>query len=164
MKPAPVLGGTGVEVIIKRVIRDELFGDVENLGAFPPSGVPAQSSFSLIGVALLEVRGRKAFLTEEGDVFLRRAKQLTQQMEELELLAFNIHQGWEAECVWPSSWYTPDLLISRALQLYYPKSRGTQLQLMDTVLTGTQDAIVDQQADLVITGHVPRYLGEPSPK
>ena len=43
-----------------------------------------------LGVALLEVRGRKAFLTEEGQVFLRRAKQLTQQMEELELLAFNI--------------------------------------------------------------------------
>ena len=48
-------------------------------------------------VALLEVRVRKAFLTEEGQVFLRRAKKLTQQMEELELLAFNIHQGWEAE-------------------------------------------------------------------
>ena len=113
-----------------------------------------------LGVALLEVRGRKAFLTDEGEVFLRRAKQLTQQMEEL--LAFNIHQGWEAEVRLAIELVHPRPLINRALQLYYPKSRGTQLQLIDTVLTGSQDAILDQQADLVITGHVPKgYLGEP---
>lgn len=98
----------------------------------------------------------QAFLTEEGEVFLRRAKQLTQQMEELELLAFNIHQGWEAEDPASPSNLSPRPLINRALQLYYPKSRGTQLQLIDTVLTGSQDAILEQQADLMITGHVPK--------
>lgn len=42
-------GGTGVEVIIiKRVIRDELFGDVENLGAFP---VRAQTKLVLAYLA-----------------------------------------------------------------------------------------------------------------
>ena len=50
-----------------------------------------------LGVALLEVRGRKAYLTDAGDMFLRRAKLLNQNMQELELLAHNIHQGWEAE-------------------------------------------------------------------
>ena len=50
-----------------------------------------------LGVALLEVRGRKAYLTDAGDMFLRRAKLLNQHMQELELLAHNIHQGWEAE-------------------------------------------------------------------
>lgn len=115
-----------------------------------------------LGVALLEVRGRKAFLTEQGDVFLRRAKQLTQQMEELELLAFNIHQGWEAEVTLAIELVHPRPLLNRALQLYYPKSRGTQLLLLDSVLTGSQEAILEQQADLVITGQVPKgYLGEP---
>ena len=115
-----------------------------------------------LGVALLEVRGRKAFLTDEGHVFLRRAKQLTLQMEELELLAYNIHQGWEAEIRLAIELVHPRPLLNRGLQLYYPKSRGTQLQLMDTVLTGTQEAIEEQSADLVITGHVPKgYVGEP---
>ena len=115
-----------------------------------------------LGVALLEVRGRKAFLTEEGQVFLRRAKQLTQQMEELELLAFNIHQGWEAEISLAMELVHPRPLINRALQQYYPKSRGTQLLLSDTVLTGSQEAILERQADIVITGVVPKgYLGEP---
>ncbi|MFC3913770.1 LysR family transcriptional regulator [Pseudaeromonas sharmana] len=115
-----------------------------------------------LGVALLEVRGRKAFLTEEGEVFLRRAKQLTQQMEELELLAFNIHQGWEAEVAIAIELVHPRPLLNRALQHYYPKSRGTQLLLTDTVLTGSQEAIIERQADIVITGIVPKgYLGEP---
>lgn len=74
-----------------------------------------------LGVALLEVRGRKAFLTEEGDVFLRRAKQLTQQMEELELLAFNIHQGWGGRGASGHRAGTiPDRWDRRVLQLYYP--------------------------------------------
>ena len=56
----------------------------------------------------------------------------------------------------------PRHLLNRGLQLYYPKSRGTQLQLMDTVLTGTQEAIEERSADLVITAAVPKgYLGEP---
>ena len=89
-----------------------------------------------LGVALLEVRGRKAFLTEAGEVFLRRAKQLTQQMEALELLAHNIHQGWEAEIRLAIELIHPRPPLNRALQLFYPKSRGTQLLLLDTVLTG----------------------------
>ena len=115
-----------------------------------------------LGVALLEVRGRKAFLTDEGQVFLRRAKQLTLQMEELELLAYNIHQGWEAEVRLAVELVHPRPLLNRGLQLYYPKSRGTQLQLLDTVLTGSTEAIKEQSADLVITGHVPTgFMGEP---
>ncbi len=115
-----------------------------------------------LGVALLEVRGRKAFLTEAGEVFLRRAKQLTQQMEELELLAHNIHQGWEAEIRLAIELVHPRPPLNRALQLFYPKSRGTQLLLLDTVLTGSVEAITEQQADLVITGNLPKgYLGEP---
>lgn len=115
-----------------------------------------------LGVALLEVRGRKAYLTEAGEVFLRRARQLTEQMEELELLAHNIHQGWEAEVRLAVELVHPRPPLNRALQLYYPKSRGTQLLLMDTVLTGTTEAIEEEQADLVIAGHIPKgYLGEP---
>ena len=40
-----------------------------------------------LGLALLEVRGRKAVLTPAGEIFLKRARQLSQQVEELENLA-----------------------------------------------------------------------------
>jgi DNA-binding transcriptional LysR family regulator len=115
-----------------------------------------------LGVALLEVRGRKAVLTAEGELFLRRARQLTQQMEDLELLAFNIHQQWERELRLAIEVSHPRQLLTRALQLYHPKSRGTRLLLQDKVQHETQEAILQKQAELVITDQVPEgFLGEP---
>ncbi|WP_024870613.1 LysR family transcriptional regulator [Tolumonas lignilytica] len=115
-----------------------------------------------LGVALLEVRGRKAYLTDAGDMFLRRAKSLNQQMQELELLAHNIHQGWEAEIRFAIELAHPRRPLNRALQNYYPVSRGTHLQLFDSVLWGTTEIILEQKADIVISGQVPKgFLGEP---
>jgi DNA-binding transcriptional LysR family regulator len=115
-----------------------------------------------LGVALLEVRGRKAYLTEAGDMFLRRAKLMNQQMQELELLAHNIHLGWEAEVRLAVEIAHPRRPLNRALQSYYPLSRGTQLQMFDSVLSGTEEIIREQKADIVICGHVPKgFLGEP---
>jgi len=115
-----------------------------------------------LGVALLEVRGRKAYLTEAGDMFLRRAKLMNQQMQELELLAHNIHLGWEAEVRLAVEIAHPRRPLNRALQHYYPLSRGTQLQMFDSVLSGTEEVIREQKADIVICGLVPKgFLGEP---
>lgn len=52
---------------------------------------------SQLGVELLEVIGRKAQLTAAGEVMLRRSRILTQQIEDLELLADNLDKGWEPE-------------------------------------------------------------------
>jgi DNA-binding transcriptional LysR family regulator len=43
-----------------------------------------------LGINLLEVKGRKAYLTEQGEVLLRRSRHLTQSVEELEQLASNL--------------------------------------------------------------------------
>ena len=115
-----------------------------------------------LGVALLEVRGRKAYLTDAGDMFLRRAKLLNQNMQELELLAHNIHQGWEAEIRLAVEIAHPRRPLNRALQNYYPISRGTHLQLFDSVLGGTEEFIQEHRANIVIAGLVPKgFLGEP---
>ena len=63
----------------------------------------------MLGVQLLEVIGRKAVLTKAGEVMLRRSRELTQNVESLELLAVNIHQNWEPE-------------ITLAIDLAYPRS------------------------------------------
>ena len=115
-----------------------------------------------LGVALLEVRGRKAYLTDAGEMFLRRAKLMNQQMQELELLAHNIHQGWEAEVKLAVEIAHPRRALNRALQNYYPLSRGTHLQMFDSVLSGTEEIIHESRADIVIAGNIPKgFLGEP---
>lgn len=117
---------------------------------------------SQLGVQLLEVKGRKAYLTEAGEVMLRRSRYLTQNVEDLEALAHNITQHWEPEVT-----LAVDLAYSKSLLIPVLKSfgadcRGSRLKIIDTVITGTEEAITEGWADIVITHSIPKgYLGEP---
>ena len=50
-----------------------------------------------LGIPLLEIEGRKAVLTESGAALLRRSRHLVAQATQLEMLASEMDQGWEAE-------------------------------------------------------------------
>jgi DNA-binding transcriptional LysR family regulator len=117
-----------------------------------------------LGVELLQVIGRKAFLTEAGEVMLRRSRLLTQQIEDLELLAASIDIGWEPEIRIAVELPYPKSFLYQALAQFYPQSRGSRIQIIDTVITGTTEIILDAKADLVIasTAVIPKgFLGEP---
>jgi DNA-binding transcriptional LysR family regulator len=115
-----------------------------------------------LGVPLLEVRGRKAFLTPAGEVMLRRSRHLTQNIEDLEELAVNINQHWEPEITLAVDLAYPRELLYPALKAFQPNCRGSRLTIINTVLTGTEEAITQHWADLVIGTSVPKgYLGEP---
>lgn len=117
-----------------------------------------------LGVELLEVRGRKAYLTEAGEVMLRRSRLLTQQVEDLELLAANINQGWEPEIRIAVELAYPRRFLNQALAVFYPLSRGSRIQLIDSVITGSAEIIQQKKADLVIAAAavIPKgHLGEP---
>ncbi|WP_337840542.1 LysR family transcriptional regulator [Rheinheimera sp.] len=119
---------------------------------------------SQLGVELLEVKGRKAFLTEAGEVMLRRSRFLTQQIEDLELLASNLNMGWEPEIRIAVELVYPKQILYRALARFHPLSRGSRIQIIDTVITGSTEMILEHKADLVIAGSssIPRgFMGEP---
>lgn len=115
-----------------------------------------------LGVQLLEVKGRKAYLTAVGDVMLRRARHLTQNIQDLEELAKNITQNWEPELTLAVDLAYPRKYLYPALKAFHPHSRGSRVKIINTVLTGTEEAVKEHSADLVISGAVPKgYLGEP---
>ena len=117
-----------------------------------------------LGVELLAVNGRKAYLTPAGEVMLRRSRILTQNIEDLELLAANIDMGWEPEIKIAVEIIYPKAKLYRALAKFHPLSRGSRIQIIDTVITGTSEMIVEAKADLVIAaaGVIPKgFLGEP---
>ncbi|MBT0586493.1 LysR family transcriptional regulator [Alteromonas oceanisediminis] len=115
-----------------------------------------------LGVELLTVVGRKAQLTEAGEVMLRRSRYITQTVEDLEHLASNIQQSWEPEITVAIDLAYPREQLLPALEKFLPDSRGSRLRLLDTVLTGTEDAITQGWADLVIAHSIPKgHLGEP---
>jgi DNA-binding transcriptional LysR family regulator len=117
---------------------------------------------NMLDVQLLEVIGRKAVLTEAGEVMLRRSRYLTQNVEDLEALAININQDWEPEITLVVDLAYPKNLLYPALQDFLPHSRGSRLKVIDHVLTGTEECIVNHEADLVVNMSVPKgFLGEP---
>jgi DNA-binding transcriptional LysR family regulator len=114
-----------------------------------------------LGLAVLEVEGRKSVLTPHGQTLLARARALVKDLATLEALARSLNQGWESEL---------KLIVDAA----FPRSRllgiiaelqstcpSTQIQLADVVLSGAEQAILEGSGDLVVTSRVPAgYLSD----
>lgn len=116
----------------------------------------------MLGVQLLEVRGRRAVLTQAGKVMLRRSRNLTQQVQSLEQLAINIHQDWEPEITLAIDIAFPRQLLYEALVKFLSQSRGSRITIIDTVLTGSEEAVTQGTADIAVLMNVPKgFLGEP---
>ncbi|WP_421234862.1 LysR family transcriptional regulator [Aeromonas enteropelogenes] len=105
-----------------------------------------------LGVPLLEVRGRKAVLTAAGEIFLKRARQLSQQVEELENLANNLERQWEPQINLYVSALQPRERLYRALAHFYPRSRGCRVNLHERIHCHFNAL---QPGDLMISEHLP---------
>jgi DNA-binding transcriptional LysR family regulator len=102
-----------------------------------------------LGLSLLEVRGRKAYLTREGEVFLRRSRKLTQDVESLERLADVLASGWEPVLRIVVEASLPRGPFYQALADFSRQSRGCSVHLVETQPAGCQTVIAKQAADLV---------------
>lgn len=115
-----------------------------------------------LGINLLEVKGRKAYLTEQGEVLLRRSRHLTQSVDELEQLATNLGQGWEPNLTIAREIIYPIDTLVEALNAFLPQSRGTRVTILDSVITGTQELIQNNQVDIAICATSPKgHISEP---
>ncbi len=112
-----------------------------------------------LGVPLLEIVGRKAVLTEAGSVLLRRSRHLLKEAQQLEELAWNMDQGWEAEVQLVVEAAYPTERLARALEAFIPQSKGCRVQLREEVLSGVEEHLHNGTADLAISGiSIPGYL------
>jgi DNA-binding transcriptional LysR family regulator len=113
-----------------------------------------------LDLPLLVVEGRKSVLTPHGQTLLTRARALLKDLDTLEILARSLRQGWESELalVVDAAFPRAQLLATIAeLQISCP---STQIQLADVILSGAEQAILEGQADIVITSRVPPgFLG-----
>ncbi|HEX5843222.1 MAG TPA: LysR family transcriptional regulator [Pseudomonas sp.] len=113
-----------------------------------------------LGVPLLRIDGRKAVLTEAGDVLLRRSRQLVKQASQLEDLAYNMDQGWEAEVRLVVDAAYPTERLINALAAFIPQSRGCRVRLREEVLSGVEEVLTEGTADLAISSlDLVGYLG-----
>lgn len=113
-----------------------------------------------LGIPLLRIEGRKAVLTDAGEVLLRRSRQLVTQASQLEELAHHMEQGWEAEVRLAVDAAYPNARLIRALTEFMPKSRGCRVRLREEVLSGVEEVLKDGTADLAISSlDITGYLG-----
>ncbi|MEW6982652.1 LysR family transcriptional regulator [Colwelliaceae bacterium 6471] len=111
---------------------------------------------SQLGINLLEVKGRKAYLTKAGETMLRRSRQIMQHVEALESLADTLDKGWEPEItIAVEIIYSKDDLY-KILHEFQPLSRGSRLNIRDEVISGSAEAITEKRAEIVITNIVPQ--------
>ncbi|MBQ0753988.1 MAG: LysR family transcriptional regulator [Gammaproteobacteria bacterium] len=114
-----------------------------------------------LGVRVFALEGRRAVLTPAGELLCRRARLLVSEAAELEKVAARLEQRFEAEihvaveAIFPT-WLMLDCLAELAQD--FP---DTRVQLYETVLTGTEEALLERRVDLAISGRVPvGFLGD----
>jgi DNA-binding transcriptional LysR family regulator len=114
-----------------------------------------------LGTPLLSIQGRKAVLTPHGETLLRRARPLLQDLSTLEELAHSLERGWESQLKLVVDVCFPRERLLRIVCELGTTCPHTQLQLADAVLSGAEEAITQQSADIVVTSRVPpAYLGD----
>ncbi len=115
-----------------------------------------------LGLPLLTLAGRKAVLTPAGETLLRRARYLLEEAAALQHLADTLARGWAPRVTLSVDAIFPQEALFEALASFGEESPDTRVEVQEAVLSGGTEALLQKQADLVITGHVPPgFLGEP---
>lgn len=115
-----------------------------------------------LGISLLKIEGRKALLTEQGKILLQRSSKLINDAAEIENFTHHLSQGREAEIKFVVDSAFPNDLLMSALAQFSKQSQGTRVQLQEVILSGATDALISDEADLVIGVESPaQFLSDP---
>lgn len=116
----------------------------------------------LLGVKVLAVSGRKAHLTEAGEVLLRRSRQLVENARLVEKVAESLAQGIEPaltlaiDVIFP---YDDLLCLLATFSGHFPETR---VEWLEVVLSGGHDLLLSGVVDVLVSSLVPQgFVGEP---
>lgn len=117
---------------------------------------------SLLDLKVFEIQGRKAVLTEPGKVLYRRARNLVEEALLLERSASAMAQDWTPEIRLAVDTVFPTWLLLECLEVFARERPETRIELHETVLGGTEEALIDGRVELAISGIVPGgFHGDP---
>ncbi len=117
---------------------------------------------ALLGVKAFEVVGRKAHLTPTGQVLYRRAKALLEEAGALEGAAGSLAAGWAPELRLAVEIIFPTWLLLQCFGRFAEEHPQTRIELYESVLSGTEEALVQRNVDLAICSRVPPgFAGDP---
>ena len=110
---------------------------------------------AVLDVKAFEMQGRKAVLTPTGKLLYRRARALLDEAGGLEKAARSLAAGWEPEIRVAVEVLFPTWLILECLDRFGAEAPDTRIELIESVISGTQEALVSGYATLAIAGRIP---------
>jgi DNA-binding transcriptional LysR family regulator len=111
---------------------------------------------SLLGVKAFELKGRKAVLTPTGTLLYRRAKTLLENTVRLEKAAGELARGWEPEIRVAVDILFPTWLLLQCFGEFCAEHPDTHLELYETVLGGTEEALAARRVEFAIGTRIPQ--------
>jgi DNA-binding transcriptional LysR family regulator len=115
----------------------------------------------LLGVKVFEIRGRKAVLTPSGELLYRRGKTLVEEAARLERAASELARGWEPEIRLAVEILFPTWLLLQCLGEFAKERPETRIELIESVLGGTDEALAARKVDLAIGSGIPEgFVGD----
>jgi DNA-binding transcriptional LysR family regulator len=116
----------------------------------------------LLGLEVFELRGRKAVLTAAGQALYRRGKALIEEASRVERVARDLARGWEPEIRLAVDTIFPTWLLLECCAEFGREHPDTRLEITESVLGGTEEALTEGRADFVVGGLIPGgFLGDP---
>ncbi|TXS95280.1 LysR family transcriptional regulator [Parahaliea maris] len=117
---------------------------------------------SALDLRVFSIDGRRAVLTDAGQVLYRRARQLVSEAEDLEHLARRLQQRFETEIHIAVDAIFPVWLLLEGMAELAQAFPDTRVQVYETVLTGTEEALLQRRVDLALASRVPvGFVGDP---
>ncbi len=114
-----------------------------------------------LNVNLLEVKGRRAVLTEHGKSLLRRASSMLEQARDLESLSQQVSAGVESEIIIAMDHLCDPELLYYPMALYLKQNSATSIQVVETSLSKTTEMVTSEEADIaIVTLPVTNYPAE----
>lgn len=109
----------------------------------------------LLDVEVFEIRGRKAVLTAAGQVLYGRARALMEEAARLERAAATLAAGWEPELRLAVDTVFPSWLLLECFERFAAEQPQARIDLLESVLGGTDEALLEGRVDLAIGTSVP---------
>lgn len=114
-----------------------------------------------LDVKVFILQGRKAVATPVGELLYRRAKLLLEQADRLEKSAGCLAIHIEPLIKIAADLIIPPVKVLQCLAIFAQDFPDTRVEIFESVLSGTEDALLQRQVDLAIGGRVPTgFTGE----
>lgn len=115
----------------------------------------------LLGIQLLQIEGRRALLTEQGQRILHLSRQITRTAISVENAAHNFKSNCEKSLRLAVDEIFPTSLLMKILVQFGIENHQTQILLNHGILSGPSDQLLDGEADLAIISKIPEgYIGD----